>query len=62
VTIADLGVQGIDVTDIVAWIVSSLGCGEVDRDLTLRDLIARFVVDDVPRRPCPAPPFVADPP
>ncbi len=62
VTIADLGVQGVDVADIVAWIVSSLGRGEVDRDLTLRDLVAPFVVDDLPRRPCPAPPFVADAP
>jgi glutamyl-tRNA synthetase len=60
VTIADLQVQGVDVADIVAWIISSLGRGEVDRDLTLRDLIAAFDLDDLPRRPCPAPPFVAD--
>ncbi len=60
VTIADLGVQGVDTADIVAWIISSLGIDEGDRNLTLRDLIAPFVIDDLPRRPCPAPPFVAD--
>ncbi len=60
VTIADLGTQGVEVADIVAWIVSSLGCGQGDPNLTLRDLIGPFVVDDLPRQPCPTPPFVTD--
>ena len=58
VTITDLAVRGVDVAGIVTWIVSSLGFEE--QNLTLRDLLARFVVDDLPRRPCPAPPFVDD--
>ena len=62
VTIADLGAQGVDVAEIVGWITSSLGLGEVDRDLTLGDLVARFVVADLPRRPCLASPLVDDSP
>jgi glutamyl-tRNA synthetase len=52
VTIADLGAQGVGVAEIGAWITSSLGLGEVSDDLTLGDLVARFVVADLPRGPC----------
>ncbi len=58
VTIADLGLQGVEVADIVAWIASSLGMGECAGDLTLGDLVARFVAADLPRDPCPASPLV----
>jgi hypothetical protein len=46
----------------VAWITSSLGMGPSDRDLTLGDLVARFVVGDLPRAPCPASPLVDESP
>ena len=62
VTIADLAAHGVGIDEIVAWITSSIGmCTDAD-DLTLSGHVARFVVADLPRRPCPAPPFVGDSP
>ena len=62
VTIADLGAQGVDVAEIVGWITSSLGLGEVAGDLTLGDLVAGFVVADLPREPWLASVLVDDSP
>ena len=62
VTITDLAAQGVGIDEIVAWITSSIGTGNGAEDLTLSGLVARFVVADLPRRPCPAPRFVDDSP
>ncbi len=58
VTIADLGARGVGVEEIVGWLASSLGLPLDAPNLTLSDLVSRFVADDLPREPCAAPPFV----
>lgn len=58
VTITDLGARGVGVDEIVGWLASSLGFSLDAPDLTLSDLVSRFVVDDLPRESCAAPPFV----
>jgi glutamyl-tRNA synthetase len=62
VSIADLAARGVGIGEIVAWISSSIGMADGSDDLTLSGLVARFVIDDLPRRPCPAPPFVDESP
>ena len=54
VTIAELASLGVDVHDVVAWIVESIG---FDRALTLRDVVERFDPRVIPTDPCALPPF-----
>ncbi len=62
VTIEDLGVRGVTVSDIVAWITWSIASSGAHRNLTLSDLVERFALADLPPTPCASPPFLPDSP
>jgi glutamyl-tRNA synthetase len=57
-TVRELGAIGVDVADIVTWIVRSLGHDATHSNVTLGDLVGAFDASQLSTTPCPLPGFV----